>query len=148
MTGRRVSPVIARSGADFAGSPRTIPRRVSITWWRVRSRQIRGRAGRRAIARVVVSTSSRYLVLAAGAVSGAGLAAAVLRYDGTDPINVLVVFGLLVALPFAFLLLSLLLPLWSSASIGGETNLGHVVLAVAHARRHPDLDSPVLGAAL
>lgn len=79
------------------------------------------------------------IMVAAGALSGAGLAAAVLRYDGSDPINILIAFGLLVLLPAVFLVASLTLPLWSSASFGGQTNAGHIVLGFLR-RRHRAFD--------
>lgn len=79
------------------------------------------------------------IMVVAGGLSGAGLAAAVLRYDGSDPINILVAFGLLVALPLVFLVASVTLPLWSSASFGGQTNAGHIVLGFLR-RQHPALD--------
>jgi hypothetical protein len=80
-----------------------------------------------------------FIMVLAGGLSGAGLAAAVLRYDGSDPINILIAFGLLALLPAVFLLASLSLPLWSSASFGGQTNVGHIVLGFLR-RRHRALD--------
>lgn len=79
------------------------------------------------------------IMVVTGGLSGAGLAAAVLRYDGSDPINILIAVGLLVLLPVGFLVASLTLPLWSSASFGGQTNAGHIVLGFLR-RRHPALD--------
>lgn len=80
-----------------------------------------------------------FIMVVAGGLSGAGVAAAVLRYDGSDPINILIAFGLLVALPSVFLVGSLLLPLWSSASFGGQTNVGHIVLGFLR-RYYPAFD--------
>lgn len=110
--------------------------RVMHWWQRVApasARPERGAAANRILRRL------GFTMVVAGGLSGAGLAAAVLRYDGSDPINILVAFGLLVALPALFLVCSLTLPLWSSASFGGQTNAGHIVLGFLR-RRHPALD--------
>jgi hypothetical protein len=106
-------------------------------WWQAvaleQSEPERGRAVARLLRRLGP------IMLAVVALSGSGLAAAVPRYDGSDPINILVVFGLLVALPAVLLVASLALPLWPSASFGGETNVGHIVLGVLK-RRHRAFD--------
>lgn len=66
----------------------------------------------------------RWAVTALGAVSGVVLCTAVTFYDGSAPINVLVVLGWLVILPLVFMGLSFLLPLASSHSFLGAINPG------------------------
>lgn len=75
-------------------------------------------------------------MLGLGAVSGTALAGAVLHYDGSVPINVLTVIGVLVVLPLVFLLLSGVLPFVSTTSLAGEVNVGGIIIAFLK-RRHP-----------
>lgn len=123
-------------GREAATRTRSRTARVMLWWQAVapeHSEPDRGRAVARLLRRLGP------IMVVAGALSGSGLAAVVLRYDGSDPINILIVFGLLVALPAVFLVASLALPLWASASVGGQTNIGHIVLGFLQ-RRHPALD--------
>lgn len=123
-------------GRELPVDTRSPAARVMHWWLAIAPEQCEPERGR-AVARLLGRLGA--IMIVAGALSGFGLAAAVLRYDGSDPINILVVFGLLVLLPAVFLVASLALPLWPSASFGGETNIGHIVLGFLQ-RRHPAFD--------
>lgn len=122
---------IGREVADRAPAARV------MYWWHAMAPQADAPGQGATVTRLMRRLG--YIMCLAGGLSGAGLAAAVLRYDGSDPINILVAFGLLVALPLVFLIASLALPLWSSASFGGQTNAGHIVLDFLR-RQHPAVD--------
>jgi len=123
-------------GREFATRSSSPVERV-MHWWQVIAPDpIESEPGK-GLARLLRRLAP--IMIGAGALSGTGLAAAVLRYDGSDPINILMAFGLLVMLPMMFLIVSLALPLWSSSSVGGETNLGHIVLGFLK-RKHPAFD--------
>lgn len=122
---------IGRAATDVAPAARV------MHWWQAVAPNTDGSGRGEAVTRLLHRLG--FIMIVAGALSGAGLSAAVLRYDGSDPINILIAFGLLVLLPAVFLVASLSLPLWSSASFGGQTNAGHIVLGFLR-RRHPALD--------
>jgi len=64
-----------------------------------------------------------------GFFAGIALAGTLLHYDGTQPINVLVLLIVLVIIPLLLFLLSLLVPLFSSNSLVGSLNIGNQVLS-------------------
>ncbi len=66
-------------------------------------------------------------VILLGFISGILLAGALLNYDGSQPINVLVLLVILVLVPLGLFLVSLLLPLWSSNSLISGLNPGGMV---------------------
>jgi hypothetical protein len=70
-----------------------------------------------------------WVLVAAGVVSGVALTTTVCRYDGSAPINMLIVLGFLVVLPAFFTLLSSMLPLFSSKGMLATYNVGGVVAA-------------------
>jgi hypothetical protein len=70
-----------------------------------------------------------WVLIAAGVVSGVALTTTVCRYDGSVPINVLIVLGFLVAFPAFFTLLSTMLPLFSSKGMLATYNVGGLVAA-------------------
>ncbi len=70
------------------------------------------------------------IVIAAGFISGAGLASVLLHYDGSEPINIFTLLGWLVLLPLVFMLLSLCIPVLRKTNLLNDINIGGIVLAV------------------
>ena len=70
-----------------------------------------------------------WIAIIIGLLVGISFASAILHYDGTQPINVLVLLIVLVLIPLLLFLLSLLVPIFSSNSLLGNLNIGNQVLA-------------------
>lgn len=70
-----------------------------------------------------------WMTILAGFVFGIVLASTLLHYDGSQPINVLVLLVVLVLLPLLLFLFSLLLPFFSSGSFLSGLNIGSILLA-------------------
>jgi len=70
-----------------------------------------------------------WIAIIIGLLAGISFASAILHYDGTQPINVLVLLIVLVLIPLVLFLLSLLVPVFSSNSLLGSLNIGNQVLA-------------------
>jgi hypothetical protein len=109
----------------------TDPRERVLHWWRQLGNGHDAPGPGREITALLRRLNLIMLVI--GALSGGGLAGAVLAYDGSAPINVLVVLGWLVVLPLALLVISLALSLWSPD--GREMHAGTIVLTFLQ-RRH------------
>jgi len=62
-----------------------------------------------------------------GLLAGVILASSLLRYDGSQPINVLVLLVVLIVLPIVLFLLSLLIPIFSSSSLFNDLNIGKML---------------------
>ncbi|MEM7466162.1 MAG: DUF2868 domain-containing protein [Pseudomonadota bacterium] len=76
----------------------------------------------------------------AGTLIGTLLASAVLHFDGRAPINILLATVLLVLLPLATLLLSLLAPLFKSSGVINALNMGRLVQSVVSSRHRGVFD--------
>ena len=70
------------------------------------------------------------ILIVLGALCGLGLAGALMHYDGSQPINILMLLAWLVFLPLVFLFTSLLLPYIQSDSFLGGINPGSIVLSL------------------
>lgn len=119
-------------GVDDAGPTQSVKR--VLHWWQALDKDVQEPSAGSEIARLFRHLS--WTMLAAGTVSGMCLSSAVLHYDGSQPINVLVVLGWLVFLPFVFLVISVCLPWSATTSFGSEANIGAVILAFLK-RRNP-----------
>ncbi|MFK7815693.1 MAG: DUF2868 domain-containing protein, partial [Gammaproteobacteria bacterium] len=69
---------------------------------------------------------------------GIALAASLLHYDGTQPINVLVLLIILVLIPLLLFLFSLFIPVFSSSSLMSSLNVGNQVFTFIK-RKNPVL---------
>ncbi len=69
------------------------------------------------------------ILIIVGALCGFGLASALMQYDGSQPINILMLLAWLVFLPLVFLFTSLLLPYLHSSSLLGGINPGGIILS-------------------
>jgi fructose-specific component phosphotransferase system IIB-like protein len=99
-----------------------------LHWWQeIQSKSDTGRVGQ-----AVVTFFSRvsWIVIALGVIAGMTLASALLHYDGSQPINVLVLLVFLILIPLLLFLLSLMLPVLSSSSTLSGLNAGSMVFSV------------------
>ena len=69
------------------------------------------------------------IALIIGFIAGIALAASLLHYDGTQPINVLVLLIVLILVPLLLFLFSLLIPIFSSNSLISSLNVGNQLFA-------------------
>ena len=70
-----------------------------------------------------------WVAIIIGFIAGVVLATSLLHYDGSQPINVLVLLLVLVLIPLLLFLLSLLIPIFSSSSLISTLNVGSQAMA-------------------
>lgn len=71
----------------------------------------------------------RWLAITIGFIAGIVLTSALLHYDGSQPINILVLLVVLVVAPLLLFIISLFLPFWSSTSVLSGLNPGGMLVA-------------------
>ncbi len=79
-----------------------------------------------------------WIAVVLGLVMGVVLASSILHYDGSHPINVLVLLTVLVVIPLLLFLLSLLIPIFRSSSFINNVNIGSQAFAFLKSK-HPVL---------
>ncbi len=98
-----------------------------LHWWR----QIQPKTDAQSSGQELASFFKRvsWIVILIGFFTGLALASALLYYDGSQPINVLVLLIFLVLLPLLLFFVSLILPLLNSNSVVSGLNAGSMVFS-------------------
>lgn len=106
--------------------PQQVKKRVLHWWSQVQSNADVSSSGQK-LASIFKRVS--WLAILVGFVFGIVLASTLLHYDGSQPINVLVLLVVLVLFPLLLFLFSLLLPFFRSGSFLSGLNIGSILLA-------------------
>ncbi len=107
-----------------------------LKWWS----HVKPKSDENSSGQVLASIFKRvsWIAWIIGFMAGIALATSLLHYDGTHPINVLVLLIILVLIPLLLFLLSLLIPIFSSNSVMSSLNVGSQAFALIK-RKNPVL---------
>lgn len=113
-------------GNRIGGSAERETKRVMHWWSQVQPDSDENSSGHK-LASIFRRVS--WIAMLIGFFAGIALASTLLHYDGTQPINVLVLLIVLVLIPLLLFLFSLLLPIFSSSSLVSSLNVGNQVIS-------------------